>query len=250
MPGKVFIAGEILTAADTNEFLVNNGYQLREIVYFTSSGTFAKADYPWLQAIRVKVCGAGGGGGGAGTTGAGQIAWAPSGAGGAYAESFITDIAGLSASVTVTRGSGGAGGAAGVNNGSAGGNSSFGALVTANGGNGGIGRSAVTSTSGSLLEGGASGATSATGDFTIPGANSGISRAAGLSNAIVHQPNGGSFLTPGNFDIFNGGSLGADGPAGRGIGDGGFGGANAASQGSGRAGGTGANGIVILELYG
>jgi hypothetical protein len=90
-------------------------YRFVTTVYFTSSGTFTKADYPWLRAIRVKCQGGGGGGGGAATTGVGQQAISSGGAGGAYAESFITNIAGLDASVTVTRGAGGTGGAAGNN---------------------------------------------------------------------------------------------------------------------------------------
>jgi hypothetical protein len=124
---KTFNPGEILTASDVNEHLLNGGYQYRETVYFTSSGTFVKADYPWLRAIRVRCVGGGGGG----TTDVNISAGGSGGGGGA--ESFITDIAGLAASVTVTRGAGGAGRTtAGVgNNGTA---SSFGALVAANGG--------------------------------------------------------------------------------------------------------------------
>jgi hypothetical protein len=61
---KTFAPGEILTAADTNEFLLNQGYQYRERFTFTSSGTFVKADYPWLRAIRVRCVGGGGAGGG------------------------------------------------------------------------------------------------------------------------------------------------------------------------------------------
>jgi hypothetical protein len=32
------------------------GYVFVEQVRFTSSGTFVKADYPWLRAIRVRCC--------------------------------------------------------------------------------------------------------------------------------------------------------------------------------------------------
>jgi len=38
------------------------GYTYHSTVYFTSSGSFTKASYPWLRAIRVKVVGGGGGG--------------------------------------------------------------------------------------------------------------------------------------------------------------------------------------------
>jgi hypothetical protein len=114
------------------------GFQYVGTRYYTSSGTFAKAD-PFgdssfdgakLRAIRVRMVGGGGGGGGAQATSSTQTSPAISGGGGAYAESFITDIASLATSVTVTRGDGGAGGS-GSGSGSTGGASSFGALVSA-----------------------------------------------------------------------------------------------------------------------
>jgi hypothetical protein len=241
MPGKVFTAGEILTAADTNEFLVNNGYQFREAVYFTSSGTFSKADYSWLRAIRVKCQGAGGGGGGAATTGSSQIAVGGSGAGGAYAESFITDIAGLDASVTVTRGSGGAGGAAGNNNASNGGSSSFGSLVSAGGGDGGGGSSAGAVNS---IPGNREGSTTGTGDLVIPGGPNHV-KGQVRTDFLVPSGSGGSFLGAG-LNTFLAASEGVTGLL---YGGGGTGGANTASQATARAGGAGGDGIVIVELY-
>jgi len=101
-------------------------------IRYTSNGQFNKADYPWLRAIRVRCQGGGGGGGGA----QGANRGSQGGGGGGYAESFITDIAGLPSSVTVTRGGGGSGGSGGAN-GSAGSSSSFDALVVASGGDGG-----------------------------------------------------------------------------------------------------------------
>jgi hypothetical protein len=86
---------------------LTTGYQYVQTLYFTSSGTFSKASYPWLRGIVVKCQGGGGGGAGAGATPAGQIISGRSGSGSVYAESFITDISGLSSSVTVTVGSGG-----------------------------------------------------------------------------------------------------------------------------------------------
>jgi hypothetical protein len=41
-----------------------DGFVFKETIYYTSNGTFAKADYPWLRAIRVRTIGGGGGGGG------------------------------------------------------------------------------------------------------------------------------------------------------------------------------------------
>jgi hypothetical protein len=221
---KIFNPGEILTASDVNEHLLNGGYQFRETVYFTSSGTFVKADYPWLRAIRVKCQGGGGGGSGIpNTTGA-----RGGGAGGGYAESFITDIAGLDASVTVTRGAGGAGGSFG--SGSTGGASSFGALVI---GNGGIG--------GQQFEGGSGG--SGTGNLIVTGGGG----SAGVpSSPLVNGMGGGSHLG-GNTRSEQ---VGANNNGLPGVVYGGGGGGAARTTTGNSSGGAGANGIVIVELYG
>jgi hypothetical protein len=224
---KIFNPGEILTASDVNEHLLNGGYQFRETVYFTSSGTFVKADYPWLRAIRVKC--QGGGGGGAG--GLGDVNVAPGGGGGGgYAESFITNISGLASSVTVTRGAGGSGGPGGgasVNAGSTGGTSSFGALVSATGGAGG------GNSSGSGGEG--------TGDLAVTGSSGSVN--SFTSSPFMSGDGGGSFFggsVRGKVDA-------GDGLSGRQYGGGGSG--SSIRTPTGRAGGAGANGIVIVELY-
>jgi hypothetical protein len=82
--------------------LPSNAFAFVETVYFTSNGTFTKADYPWLRAIRVKCQGGGGGGGRAVATSSSTVSAGDGGGGGGYAESFITNIASLDASVTVT----------------------------------------------------------------------------------------------------------------------------------------------------
>jgi hypothetical protein len=228
---------------EVKDFLgTGTGYRYNSTVYFTSNGTFTKATYPWLRAIRVKVQGAGGGGPGVGATGAGVAAVGQNGAGGAYAESFITDIAGLSASVTVTIGAGGAGGAAGGNNGSAGGNASFGALVSANGGGGGeqFGGLAPYQTLAPIGR-----QSTATGDFTVAGR---ISEGTHLINAgrVLTAAGGGSFLGDGATPVNT--TTGAAGTAGV-RGGGGVSGVNCENQATARAGGAGAAGIVIVELY-
>jgi hypothetical protein len=219
-------------------------YRYISTVTFTSSGNFTKATYPWLRAIRVKVVGSGGGGAGAAavTTSEGSCG---SGAGsGAYAESFITNIAGLSASETVTIGAGGAGvsGAAG-NDGSS---SSFGTLVVATGGVRGTtvigaGSSAVVAASGS---GGAK--SGCTGDFTAGGTGGvhGVRLSAsnlfgGSGAASIFG--GGQRTTGTNSDGVNGDAPGAGGSGAAHI----FVGTNLAAK----AGGNGADGIVIVELF-
>ena len=221
------------------------GYRYVQTIYYTSNGTFTKASYPWLRAIRVKVCGGGGGGGGATTTAVGNVAFGISGGGGAYAESFITDIAGLDASVTVTRGAGGAGAPAGNNSGGTGGQSSFGGLVSANGGLGGAFSGSFTPP-GTVV--GASGAATGTGDLVIAGDGSGPSVAVNAFNMVIAGP-GGSHLG-GGIRALAFYSSGGDGiSSSNRIGAGGTGGYNTSNQGTARAGGTGDNGIVIVELY-
>jgi hypothetical protein len=236
------VAGQKLVW-DGSNWVNLTGYVFVETVYFTSSGTFSKADYPWLRAIRVKVQGAGGGGGGCPATGATQISVGGPGGGGVYAESFITDIAGLDASVTVTRGAGGAGGAAGANNGATGGTSSFGALVSANGGT--LGLQGFLSAAPSLQTGGAR-TTTGTGNIVQDGGAA--TSSFGLNNDFVAAGvSGHSFLNPGGGG--NGAfQTGANGISGN-LGSGGSPGINAQNQATARSGGAGGNGIVIVDLY-
>jgi hypothetical protein len=199
-----------------------SAYSLVQILYFTSSGTFTKATYPWLRGIKVTCVGAGGAGEGnaSGSRGCGG------GGAGLTAITFITDIAGLDSSITVTRGAGATGG---TSSGSAGGSSSFGSLVSANGGGGGS------------PDGGA-GAGSGTGDINIvggPGAPGGflLSNFAGIGGSSAFG-GGAAGLTSFGSDQF--------GNLAPGIGGGG-GGARGASGAV--SGGNGGNGLVVLELY-
>ena len=245
--------GMVSFLKDTNEIAVydgsawvvyaGRGYQYVQTVYFTSSGTFTKATYPWLRAVRVKVQGAGGGSGGTETTGAGEFKASGGGGAGGYGESFILATS-LSASETVTVGAGGAGGAAGANNGSNGGSSSFGTHVTANGGDG---SSAGTSarTSATFGNAGGQGGT-ATGDFTITGSAGGVHFAN--PDLVSRVPGAMAFLSTQIVPITAVGS-GLAGVTGRDYGGGAGNSANAESQGTARAGGTGGAGIVIVELY-
>jgi hypothetical protein len=77
------LEGQVTYLEDTGQLFIYNGsawqviatlstnsYNFVQSVYFNSSGTFTKATYPWLKAIKVKCQGAGGGGsGGNGGTG-------------------------------------------------------------------------------------------------------------------------------------------------------------------------------------
>lgn len=243
---KTFLPGEVLTAANVNEHLLNGGYQYRQTLYFFSSGAFVKQSFPWLRAICVKVVGGGGGGGGAAETTNVSSAAGAGGQGGSYAESFITDIAALNASVTVTRGGGGAGGAAGNNSGALGCDSSFGSLVVAGGG--GEGGGSVATTASRMTFRGSSSNNPSVGDFVVDGTGS-----AGLAirggDGILAKPGegGASFLSSARSGSPD--TPSDDGLPGNLFGGGGSGAFSRTSSPA-QAGGAGANGIVIVELYG
>ena len=95
LQAKVGIDGSTVTTSI--DYQLNTGYRYHSTVYFTSSGSFTKATYPWLRAIRVRMVGGGGAGAGCATTGASTVSVSSGGQGGNYAEKWITDIAGLSA---------------------------------------------------------------------------------------------------------------------------------------------------------
>jgi len=246
----------IVLAADGSFAGVNtNGFAYAGTVYFTSNGTFDKTDafgdgsgvVP--RAIRVRMVGGGGGGGGCSTTTSTQASVGASGGGGAYAESFITDIAGLDSTVSVTRGAGGTGGAAGNNAGSAGGASSFGSLVIAAGAPGGSGSGAVVP--GVLLAfgvGSVGGGTAAdsTGQLKLDGGRSDLPYVFTQGGIAAGPRGGGSFFSPGSVNVI---STGANGATQTGVGVGGISGANGTSQSTARAGGAGGNGIVIIDVF-
>lgn len=212
---------------------VTDGYVYMQTIYYTSSGTFSKGDYPWLRAIKVVCQGAGGGGCGR-TSGSNT---APGGGGGMYAESFITDISSLPSSVTVTVGAGGSGGltsganSGGITAGTNGGNSSFGDSPTVVRGAGGY--------SGGYYDGSFGRATDSIGDLIIHGGGTDASYVGTQANG---QSGGGSFMAPRS----RGHQAGSGTPTGSSGKNYGGGGAGAPAI---KPGGVGGSGIVIVELY-
>lgn len=220
------------------------GFGLRELVVFESSGTFEKADYPWLRAVRVRLVGGGGGGGGVGITSSTEQAIGQGGSGACYAESFLGEEL-LDAQIPVTVGLGGAGGDPGDNNGADGEVSSFGALVSAVGGLGGVGMSGAPLISSG---GGRSGGSSGVGDIVVAGGSSGARFLVIVDGFGRGRGGAGGDCLLG----FGGEERGSSGTGlpGVGYGAGGSAGVNRNGESSPRGGGDGADGVVIVELYG
>lgn len=180
-----------------------------------------------------------GGGGGAGTGSSSSAGGGAGGAGG-YAKETI-QASSLSATETVTIGTGGAGGSSGDNNGATGGTSSFGSYLSATGGTGGIkaggSAGALPNRSGGI------GGTGTGGDINSVG------MAGGNGGTLSGGTGGGN----GGSSMFGAGGLGpiqdGSGAAASGQGAGGSGGFTDGSA-SAVAGGSGSEGIVIVtEFY-
>jgi hypothetical protein len=123
-------------AVDADVAGLVSGMRLAAVLVYTSTGSFAKGNYPGIKAVEVEVVGGGGGSGYAAATNGSQISWGMGGAGAAWAYGNILAGA-LSSSETVTVGAAGTGGTSGTPDGGNGGTSSFGAHLTATGGQGG-----------------------------------------------------------------------------------------------------------------
>src|SRR5690606_18190262 len=98
-----------ITSLEETTAKLGVGFRPLTVVYFTSSGTFIKANYPGLRAARVTCVGAGGGAGGCAATGAGEVSVSGAGHAGAIAISFVL-ADDLNPAETVTVGAGGSGG--------------------------------------------------------------------------------------------------------------------------------------------
>ena len=203
---------------------VGAGGPVKEV--FTSSGTWTKpSGYADDHPVLVRAWGAGGGGARYSSPGD-----AAGGGGGGYIE-YTFRMADLPSSVTVTIGAAGAGRTGSNGNGTAGGNSTFGALLTAYGGGGGVGdfgggvggagggsaaAGGTGSATGGSVGGGAGGAGAAGGDAgTIWGGGGGGDGGFAGGNAVwggAGGGGGGSSAVSGGISVF-GGNGGAGGDA-------------------------------------
>ncbi|MFD4314975.1 hypothetical protein [Streptomyces sp. NPDC058548] len=238
---RVCACGEYFNVNDEGELCLNPGTMgLRQIVRFLGAGTyqFDKSNYPWVARVRIMVQGAGGGSAGA-IADAGESVWRAGGAGGGYSESLL-DISLLGAVETVVVGEGGEGGI-GNNPGTAGGSSSFGGLVIANGGAG----SAAAMPSGTTP-------TTATGNAGPPGLTGQLAAGGGAGAGSVRLAAAVGIAGAGGESRLGHGGVGRSnqgaGTPTRGYG-GGAGGAASYDRNA-YNGGDGGVGVVMVELYG
>lgn len=230
---------------------------LRDLVVFESSGTFEKGDYPWLRAVRVVVVGGGGGSGYVDATGAGQSAEAGGGGGGGYAAAVILTTV-LDASETVTVGSGGTAGDAAGGNALDGGTSTFSVGntqvpdVSASGGGAGA---SMAATSGFAIAAGGDGGAGTAAVSTGSSEKFGVSGSDGGHGLVRAEFDGGSRMNHGGGTVLAGSrstdvsASAAAGRAGQRYGGGAAGARNGPSSVT-QPGAAGADGVVIIYLYG
>lgn len=230
--GKLAVNGSGVVSV-TNTLIVTVKRQV-----FTGNGTYTPS--AGMQYCRVQAWGGGGGGGGGASTSGTEVAFAAGGGAGGYCDE-VYSAATIGASQAVTIGALGAGGTAGANNGSAGANTTLGALLTAVGGSGGSGAAAATT--GSFNNGGLGG----TG--TVGG--TAVASMAGFAGwGIVAASNGVSGA--GGSSMMGGGGRGvfanSAGQAATGLGSGGSGAARGTSAAT-AAGGDGKAGYMVVTEF-
>ncbi|HHQ6623812.1 TPA: hypothetical protein ACSTL5_000246 [Serratia fonticola] len=208
---------------------------------FTVSGTYTPT--PGTKFIIVEAVGGGGGGGGAAATNASTAAVSGGGASGSYVRSKF-DISSFGASVSISVGSGGAGGISG-NPGSTGGDTKVGSLITVNGGLGGT-TSSSPSSSAFIAVGGAPGGDPIGGNII---SSQGSRGGAGLFfNSSTGAVGGDGAPSPIGGGGVGSGSSGATGTNGSRFGGGGGGNARQPSS-SAVNGYSGSPGVVIIYEY-
>lgn len=234
---NMLTAGSIALLAQYNTPDFKNatsGRLINKQVFSTpGSFTYNKTDGATWGIVQIK--GAGGPGGNASGASASNVAVAPGGGSGAYAESRLATLPDT-ASVVV-----GAGGTPG----NTGGNSSFGSIVANGGGPGGnfLSSTWVSGVSGVIYQRGGAGGTASGGDINARGDNGGTAMYSVSGNCLSGE--GGLSLYLGSAPPMGGGSgNGIDGDIG-----GGGSGANANLTTTVYTGGKGGNGIVIVWEY-
>lgn len=204
LPSQSGAAGKFLTSDGTSASFANPfDYQA-----FTGSGTWTKpSNLPTTAMVVVQAWGAGGGG--ASANAANSKAQGGGGGGGFKQATFTASS--LGATVTVTIGAGGSGGTGGTDNATAGGNTTFGSLLTAYGGGKG-GAAGASNGAG----GGGGGGLSVGGDAvtTTEGAGGSPAAASNGSDNAGFGGGAGGRTGAGGSSAYGGGGGGAGGTGG------------------------------------
>ena len=211
-----------------------SGFTVVNVQTFPSTGTYTPT--AGMAYCAVQMVGGGGGGGGASIDGGAQSPSGSGGGGGQYAFQVFS-AATIGASKAVTIGAGGAGGV-GAADGSNGGTTSLGALLSVSGGV----KGQYMRTNGPIQEGG-DGGQALVGSASYSSFGGGGGYAINVGGAVVSGAGGSSLLSPGGKAR----GIAANGVSGGGYGGGGSGGV--ASAGVPATGGTGDNGVVIITEF-
>ncbi len=233
--------GTVVCGSDT-------GVDAVTVEVFTLNDTWTKADYPGLSFTQIIVTAGGGAGGAADCSDTTTCEDAAGGGGSGGTSISILPAESMGSTETVTVGNGGATTSV-AGTGAAGNNSSFGSLVVALAGQGGLGDSSVDTNATEGLAGGSGGATStAVGQLRLAGGNGGAANA--LSGGEGTGGNGGA-------SYWGGGGAGGhvtaalqsvQGEAGLAYGSGGGGGIVEEST-TAAQGGKGGQGVVVTMNY-
>lgn len=213
------------------------GLGVMTLRFYNASATWTKPAN--LRYARVRGVGPGGAGGGVVAPAAAQAGAGAGGGAGGYSERLF-QASELGATVAVTIGASGVG-VTGAN-GTAGGTSSFGALMTMNGGGGGvIGLSGSISMNGNTGVGG-----TATGGTLIAGGSPGCPGFMQPTTVLAVGGNGGASVFGG---AGRGGLNPSNGAVATGAGSGGGGASRAGAADGAGNGGAGGGSIIIVEEY-
>lgn len=194
-----------------------------------------------ISVLEFELVGAGGGSGGCSTTGGASVSSGGGGGGGGYVKHTTSTIA---ASYTITIGAGGTGGAAGDNDGTAGGDTivTDGASFTLTASGGALGQGAADSENASAGAGGA--ATGGTINYAGSKGDRSIGSASPVASTLSNTYGGDSYVQRGT----DGPTANNVGVAGVDYGGGAAGPYNSLSQ-TQRAGAAGGDGVLILTEY-
>lgn len=216
--------------------------------YEAGSHTFSIGDYPGAKEIHVRMTGGGAGGGGCMGVDGSNVS-VGSGGGAAGSAEFIVKVDSLSASEPITVGAGGAGGLGDAAGSDGADTTGFG--WTMGGGSGGLHMAGANPDYRAMRGGVGGGMTAGLGTHL----NSSSGGWGGPTQAwAIQRPVGGfggdSLLGVGGHGGNGTTNSGTNGGQAKGPGAGGGGAVNRPGQGSQRAGGRGADGVVLIEVWG